>query len=278
MARRSSGPIPNTRVVGVDGAIDSGALQRQLDRIVGHTDGLSSPAVSGLASADVDVIRAEADPQAAPGRAARLGSLLLRVRPDDGRAAYYLKSGPLDTDWDRLVPSGDRTMPMFPPYVSSIAGGVAIGNGQSFTSYIGRAPMDLTSVTVRWEATTAATGSSAATWAECAIATGPIVPGGDPVLTVVGYADIWTRVSGTLATVNSTVVPVREIPAGTDIWVIHGARAVTTSPQFRAMTGEALACGATARATVRPSTVVGRETTFLRWTTVATTPYVVLFT
>lgn len=255
MARGRAVP-PDVRVVDARGAVDASALQRHLDRLTASAGDVSSPAVSGLASADIDVIRTEADPTASPGRSARIGSLLLRIRPDVGSVGYYVKSGPLDTDWDRLIQSGERASVMFPPFAQSSGASKTLTSGTCFAIYMGRVPTDVTSWDLRWRVSTA---GASVTWAEVAIATGALdFAASTQMITIRGYRDVATAITSTGTKTTTIVTP--EIPAGTDVWVVFAEVNTLTTPIISAFLGDSLGMGIQAALTggFRPSQVLGR--------------------
>lgn len=143
---------------------------------------------------------------------------------------------------------------------SSLAGVKTITSLSSFAIYVGKAPRALTSVALRARVTTA---MATITWGEVAIAKGPVVIGGNPTLTVVGWADVSATYDSTgqkSTTINVTAG--QSIDEGDDLWVIIGNSA-TTAAVMRAQTiADDLQVGLQASVVGRPSLLVGTPTAF----------------
>lgn len=130
-----------------------------------------------------------------------------------------------------------------------------ITSNSTFAVYMGRAPAALASVQVRYRVTTAA---ATITWAELAIAKGTVNVGGNPTLTVVGYADVSAVVNSTgQKTTTVNVSAGQAIVEGDDLWLLVGNSA-TTALQVRAQSiADDLQVGLQASLATRPSTNVG---------------------
>lgn len=135
-----------------------------------------------------------------------------------------------------------------------------ITSGSSFAIYVGKAPKSLSSIIVRYRVTTAA---ATITWAEVALAKGAINVGGNPTLTVVGFADVAGVINSTGQ--KSTTINVssgQQVDAGNDLWLIIG-NAATTAGVVRAMSiADDIQVGVQASLAVRPSTIVGSANAF----------------
>jgi hypothetical protein len=101
------------------------------------------------------------------------------------------------------------------------------------------------------------------TWGEVAIAKGAINVGGNPTLTVVGYADVSASFNSTGQ--KSTTVNVsagQSISAGDDLWVIIGNAATTAAVMRAASIADDIQVGLQASVASRPSTIVGTPTAY----------------
>lgn len=126
-------------------------------------------------------------------------------------------------------------------------------------SFLGFAPRDITSATVRWAVTTGGAAYSA-TWAELALATGTPSLGAGPTLTVAGYTSVQASVQAGAGAYNTTVTAT--IAAGTGVWAVW-ATAGGLSPTLRVITADAMQPGFFAQNTTaswRPSSNVGVAT------------------
>jgi hypothetical protein len=263
MAKGGNRKPPDIRVVnGSTGAIDSDALQRNLDNFRATIDIAHSLPITGLSDTDIDIIRLEVDPTVSPGRQARIGSIAMRIRPGSFTAGYYIKTGKLDTDWDRLVQAGRSGIPIFYPFptTSSALTTIELVGTNSYATYMGRTPVDITSLSARWATSREATKID---WGEIAIATGKLVLGGNPILTVCGYKDITSQLLESAGNKTTTISMSTEIIAGTDIWVIFSSSAATQTALLVAFDGDTIASGTTASLTnVRPSNVLNSAASF----------------
>lgn len=125
----------------------------------------------------------------------------------------------------------------------------------AYAVYMGRAPRSLSTVRLRLRVTTAA---ATITWAEVAIATGTINVGGNPTLTVRGYADVSTVVNSTgQKSIDIPVSSGQAINEGDDLWAIYGASATTVLVVRAASIADDLQVGLQASLSNRPSTNVG---------------------
>lgn len=130
-----------------------------------------------------------------------------------------------------------------------------ITSNSSFAVYVGRAPAALASVQARYRVTTAA---ATITWAEVAIAKGAINVGGNPTLTVVGFANVSAVVNSLgQKTTTINVSAGQSILEGDDLWFIVGNSA-TTALQVRGQSiADDLQVGLQASLATRPSSNVG---------------------
>lgn len=135
-----------------------------------------------------------------------------------------------------------------------------ITSGSSFALYFGRAPRSLTSVQIRLRVTTA---MATITWGEVGLAKGVPNLGGNPTLTVVGYADISATHNSTGQ--KSTTINVssgQSINEGDDLWVIVGNSAATALVIRAQSIADDIQAGYQASAAQRPSLIVGTPTVF----------------
>jgi biotin carboxyl carrier protein len=152
----------------------------------------------------------------------------------------------------------------------------SLTKGDAFAVYIGRAERALTAVGVRWNVTTAA--GATVSWAEVAIATGAPVPGANASLTVVGYQDVASDITGTgVRTTDVQVSSGQSIQEGDDVWVIlaHDGSGTTAVARAQSIADELEACMSATR-TVRPSTAVGTAQTYTKAAASDLAPWVAL--
>jgi hypothetical protein len=125
----------------------------------------------------------------------------------------------------------------------------------AYAVYMGKAPRSLTTVRLRLRVTTAA---ATITWCEAAIATGTVNVGGNPTLTVRGYADTSGSWNSTgLKTNDVSVSSGQVINEGDDLWAIYGASATTVLVVRAVSIADDLQVGLQASLSNRPSTNVG---------------------
>jgi hypothetical protein len=143
---------------------------------------------------------------------------------------------------------------------ASLTGVKTITSGSTFAVYVGKSPRSVSSVQVRCRVTTA---MATITWGELAIAKGAIVIGGNPSLTVVGYADVAALFNSTgQKTVSVNVSSGQIINPGDDLWVLIG-NAATTAAIMRAQSiADDLQVGFQAALVTRPSLNVGAAQTY----------------
>lgn len=135
-----------------------------------------------------------------------------------------------------------------------------ITSGSSFAVYMGKAPRSLTSVQIRLRVTTA---MATITWGEVALAKGSVNVGGNPTLTVVGYADVSATYNSTgqkKTTIN--VSSGQAVNEGDDLWVLIGNSATTALVVRGLSIADDIQAGVQASAASRPSTIVGTPTAF----------------
>jgi hypothetical protein len=141
----------------------------------------------------------------------------------------------------------------------------SLGDNSLKAVYMGKAPRNFVSenVTVRLRTTADyVAGTTGTTWAEVAIATGAVVAGGSPTLTVIAFADASTALAVPTGT-KSIVIGGVSIGNGVDWWLMVGNAIGTgggaSSANLRSFTvGEDLEIGVQGvMAGTRPSSVIG---------------------
>ena len=135
-----------------------------------------------------------------------------------------------------------------------------ITNNSTFAVYSGRAPRALTSVQLRNRVTTA---MATITWGEVAVAKGAIVVGGNPSLTVVGWADV----SGTFNSLGQKTTTInvsagQVINEGDDLWTLIGNSATTACVVRAQSIADDLQVGVQGSLATRPSLNVGNAQTY----------------
>jgi len=150
---------------------------------------------------------------------------------------------------------------MTPHFASSnLTTAKTLSAGISYAAYLGKAPRSIASAVVRWRMTTAA---ASVTWAEVALAKGPVVVGGSPTLTIVGWADALADFLSTgIKTRIAYVAAGQTLGADDDLWVILGQDAVTLGAVRVQSIADDLQVGVQAVATARPSSNVGTAVAF----------------
>lgn len=133
----------------------------------------------------------------------------------------------------------------------------------TFALYMGKAPAAIAAggtLRMRYQVTTAA---ATITWAELAVATGAPVAGGNPTLTVQGFANVAAVVNSTgLKTTAVTISVGQSIAAGDDIWLLVGCQATTACALRAQSIADTLQTGAQASGVLRPSLIVGTPTAY----------------
>ena len=138
---------------------------------------------------------------------------------------------------------------------ANLTGTRSITSTNSFAVYVGKAPRAITSASVRYRVTTAAI---TVTWAEIALATGSINVGGNPTLTVRGYADVSAIVTSTgQKTTSVSVSSGQSINEGDDLWAIYGNAATTVAVLRAQSIADDIQVGVFAYLSTRPSSNVG---------------------
>jgi hypothetical protein len=160
------------------------------------------------------------------------------------------------------TPGQQNPSVLVPPTYANAAltGTKTLTSGTAFAVYLGKATKPVTAVSLRYRVTTAA---ATITWAELAIAKGAINIGGNPTLTVVGYADVSAVINSTGQ--KSTTVNVssgQTINAGDDLWAIIGNNATTAGVVRAATIADDIQVGTQGSVASRPSTIVGTPTAF----------------
>lgn len=210
----------------------------------------------------------------------------------DGTSSYQIWKGVLNAG-ERVVLTKNgavvfnsagipKTSPLAGPALSSILMSPffstanltsvrSITSTNTYAVYAGRAPRSLTSLAVRYRVTTAA---ATITWAEMAIAKGNIVIGGNPTLTVVGYADVSAVVDSTgQKTTTVSVSSGQTVSEGDDLWALFGNNATTVAVLRAASIADDLQVGAAAWLSTRPSLNVGNGQSYTLETGSALPPW-----
>jgi len=157
---------------------------------------------------------------------------------------------------------------------ANLAGTRSITSTNTYAVYVGKAPRSITSANVRYRVTTAAI---TVTWAEVALATGSINVGGNPTLTVRGYADVSGVVTSTgQKTTSLSVSSGQSINEGDDLWVLYGNNATTVTVLRAQSIADDLQVGAAAFLATRPSLNVGNGQAYTIETATALSPWVAL--
>lgn len=172
----------------------------------------------------------------------------------DGIATVYNTSGvPKSAPLNSPNYSSVLMCPAFS--TANLTGTRSITSTNSYAVYVGKAPRSITSANVRYRVTT---GAATITWAELALATGSINVGGNPTLTVRGYADVSGTVTGTgQFTTSVSVSAGQAINEGDDLWCIYGNQASTVTVLRAQSIADDLQVGVFAYLSTRPSSNVG---------------------
>jgi len=133
---------------------------------------------------------------------------------------------------------------------ANITTAVTFTSGTSFAVYLGTAAFVSSSVTVRFNVTTA---MATITYGELGIFTGAINLGGNPTLTRNGYADI-SAIANSTGVKGVTVSLSTPLNIGDEVWAVFGDSATTTL-QIRAGLADELQSGTFATLAGQPSTV-----------------------
>lgn len=160
------------------------------------------------------------------------------------------------------IVGGDITSVLIIPNFSTanLTSTKTITSTNSFAVYIGKAPRTLSSVSLRYRVTTAA---ATITWSEVAVAKGTVNIGGNPTLTVVGFADTSAINNSTgQKTVVVNVSSGQSISAGDDLWALIGNQATTAGVVRAASIADDIQLGIQASLVARPSLIVGVPTSF----------------
>lgn len=146
---------------------------------------------------------------------------------------------------------------LMPPHfaTANLTSTKTITSLSTFAIYVGKAPKDLSSLQLRFRVTTAA---ATITWAEVAVARGVVNPGGNPTLTVVGWADVAAVINSTgQKTVAVSVASGQNLRAGEDIWALIGNSATTAAIVRAQSIADDIQAGLQASLATRPSLNVG---------------------
>lgn len=135
-----------------------------------------------------------------------------------------------------------------------------LSTNTAWAIYIGKAPWALTGVTARYNVTTAAV---TITWAQIALATGPLVANGNSALTVVGTTDVASVINttGIKSTVIRATSPIHE---NDDLWFIIGNQSTTDAQIKQGTAIDYHQQGmASSKINTKPSDILGVATGFL---------------
>lgn len=129
-------------------------------------------------------------------------------------------------------------------------------SGTAFAVYVGKAPRATSAVNVMFRVTQAA---ATITWAEVGVATGRVVFGGSPTLTMRGFANVATVVNSLgVKNVAVTVSAGQTINEGNDLWFVFSTSATTANILRAQSIADDLQVGLQAsRAATQPSTTIG---------------------
>lgn len=156
------------------------------------------------------------------------------------------------------TPSSALVTPFFAS--ANLTTAKTITSASTFAVYLGRAPRAITTAQVRFRVTTAA---ATITWAEVALATGPIVVGGNPSLTVRGFADVSAVVNSLgQKTVSVSASAGQTINEGDDVWLLIGNQATTALAVRAQSIADDLQVGVQGSLATRPSLNVGNAQTY----------------
>lgn len=160
---------------------------------------------------------------------------------------------------------------------NDITSTVALGTGWCAASYMGKAPRALDWATIRAKITTAVS-VGAGEWAQVGIATGDLVPGAAPTLTLRGF----TSVEGTWNStgLKSTVVSTAGINEGDGLWVVAGCSGGTGAAILKIQAGLAdnVQTGAFAVVSNEPNQILGTPTAFVLMGAAVSAPQLFLIT
>jgi hypothetical protein len=154
-----------------------------------------------------------------------------------GGTANYLRA---DATWT-TPPNHDPHRGYMTAVVNNGHGNTVITINMTYAVCLGKAPYDMSSVTVGWKCNTLGTG--AITWAEVGIATGTFTWGANPSLSRIGWADISGDLAGTgLKTTTVTCT----ISAGDTLWWLFGVQRPAGNPQIVTYATDAMTSGGSA--------------------------------
>jgi hypothetical protein len=146
---------------------------------------------------------------------------------------------------------------------ANLTAALTITTANTFYLYMGVCPRASSSILMRYRVSTAAV---TVVWAETAVYRGTPVVGGNPALTLLGYADVAAVVTS-LGQKSTTIALSIQAQAGDDLWLAIGNQA-TTPMQIRASLADDLQAGYLASGAFRPSTA-GNHSPTLAGATVA---------
>lgn len=213
-----------------------------------------------------------ADPRSG-GLARQIGTRVLYVSGGVGIALYKYGTG--NTNWATWSPVANAINLsanglIHPSNCSMVSSTRATASQTAYATYMGRTQTPISTITMYYSVTTAATG--AVTYAEWAVATGAPTQAADPSLTLPAQtvADVSAQYTS-IGSYSATITPTAAIAGGTHWWLVFGSQQATQAPVIRAHSGanpHDIAESGT-RANFRPSTNTGSANTWTRDTTQA---------
>jgi len=151
---------------------------------------------------------------------------------------------------------------VFPEWCSagSLTANKTLSTNTAWAVYVGRAPYALAGVNIRCNVITAA---ATITWAQVALATGPLVANGNSALTVVGTTDV-SGVINTTGVKTIKVMSTNPVHEYDDLWIIIGNQATTEAVIRQGTVIDHHQQGmASSRINCKPSDILGVATGFL---------------
>jgi hypothetical protein len=192
------------------------------------------------------------------------------VPSSDGSTTKFLRG-----DGTFAVPGGGTDVPVVNVYPLDFVSGtdtlVPDAARATFVGYAWKDVAALASASVRWRVSTGGGGYSTG-WAEVAIAKGSVNLGGNPTLTVVGYASIQSSIQAGTGNVTTTVSVSsgQSIARGDGLWLVWATDG-GLSPTLVSLGNDSMQHGMIAYLTTadwRPSSNVGSA---VAWTVAPTT-------
>jgi hypothetical protein len=151
---------------------------------------------------------------------------------------------------------------IFPEWCSAgdLTANKSLYSNTAWAIYVGKAPYAITGAHVRYNVTTAA---ASVTWAQVALAKGPLVANGNSALTIVGTTDVASVINTTGLKTTKILVssPIHEYE---DLWIVIGNQAGTVAQIRQGTAIDHHQQGmASSRIDCKPSDILGVATGFL---------------